>query len=242
MNVGGHVGTSDFTRSLVVELNERQLAFLDRARAKNPKRDVRLTLELTTRHMSSRVRPKQRNDTPFIFLEPDGNTLVEVHYFLEDHPFTISASDWVHDFWGPWQEQQFVVVDLPVPTVVTKDADVQERLTAALERLNEAKEHMQHGDWPEACDALRPVWEVLRDSVAIKKLLVDDGFTEDAATLFQESLHKQFELASKFIHVLDKKKAKTIPIINPQREDAEFVYSLAVHALQLVAKKSARLA
>jgi hypothetical protein len=173
-----------------------------------------------------------------------GRKFIEV----EALPFTgsvrIPSSDWLHGYAAAWNTTRFVVVELPQADVLAPapTPGVAERVNKAIDSAKKASENVARGEWSDVLEDLRGVWELLRKDGEIASLLQRDGYTPDAVEAFTKSVEHQFALASKFMHSLDRDKKTVRPEIRASKEDALVCYSFAMSLLNLVARKTLRLA
>jgi hypothetical protein len=227
-----------------------------RSRGQSPKTDLDLIVgdDLTTqggrtlKSVAYAVRDSRESfysqtSNMWVLSGQGGRTFLERDVLRHSEPITIGASDWIHDYVAAWKGTRFLVVELPQPDLLASASSptIAERVNAAIEALQKAGNDLAKGDWNDVVESLRPVWELLRNQADIQGLLQQDGYPPDAVAAFNESVKNQFELASKFIHRVDKSGKKIAPEIKASREDALLVYSLAAALLNLVTRKATRL-
>ncbi len=172
----------------------------------------------------------------------NANTVATGRLHRDTKNITISGSDWVADFLGPWSGRHYVVFEVPLPESLTSDKDLQTRLELSIKSAEATHQHILQGNWPEACRELRPMVELWRKGEIeqrLKNLLLDDGYSEVAAGHFQKAINELFELVSKFAHATDKYN-KPQDIVKPMREDATLAFLLAKGLLDAIAQKAAR--
>lgn len=185
--------------------------------------------------------PQQTN---MWILSGNGNRAFLEHQITQsDMDIEIGSGDWIHDYVTLWNKTKYIILEVPLPEPSLRNPTepLQEKLNAALDSAKNASDSLQKGEWNEVILNLRMVWELLKKDVNIRDLLEKDGYTPDAATALDESVKSQFELASKFIHRLDKAGKKINPEIKASKEDAYLAYSFAASVLNLVLKKLSRL-
>lgn len=170
-----------------------------------------------------------------------GRTFLERETLRCTMPVTISSGDWLHDYASPWRTTQYMVVELPQPEILTSTPNIEQRVNTAIEAAKNASRNLAKGDWNDVLEDLRPVWELLRNDADIAGLLQRDGYPPDAITSFNDSVKAQFNLASKFVHRLDRSGTRIAPEIRASKEDAFVCYSFAMSLLNLVARKATRL-
>lgn len=232
-------------RGLLVYLDQAAVDFLDRSREKSGRRDVTLTLNVGVRLLCHRLELHATEDANRSLIRAgNAQEFLEEKLHTESRAIRITSSDWSADYNGPWRQQQFVVVEVPLALdVAGVNAQLEERLREALERAKSAQAHLVQGHWPEACDDLRPLFELFKDpnhAPDLGPLLKADGYTESAIKAFHASIQSLFELSSKFLHSTDKTGKKVQPEIKPQREDAMLAFSVAIAVLNVIGRKLAR--
>lgn len=190
----------------------------------------------------SRAEPFSTSYTHMWILSGNGGrTFIERETIRYNATVTISASDWLHDYVSPWRGTRYLVVELPQPDVLISTPGIEEKINAAIEAAKKASGNLAKGEWNDVLEDLRPVWELLRRQDDIKALLERDGYTPEAIKAFNESIHYQFELASKFVHRVGKPPSREVlPEIRASKEDAHLCYSFAMALLNLVSRKAFR--
>jgi hypothetical protein len=256
------------TRQVVLPLSARLLDFLEDVRTTDRKKDVILQCDVDVRTLVSRTVNSHVQPGPEIADEKGKRARAVIYDYQPDsfHPqytnmwilsgsggraflqcegqrfqqtITIRASDWVHEYLERWRMTKYVVIELPQPEVLTATSHVEERVNAAIEAIKRASESLTKGDWNEVLEDLRPVWELIKNQADIEKLLTNDGYIDEAAKAFNESIKQQFNLASKFMHRLGLDKA-ILPEMRAFKEDAYLCYSFALSALNLITRKMRR--
>lgn len=258
-------GSTRFNTSQVVlpfyaELTERALDLIDERRFKHPKGNVMLRAEFSFRILRPSVslpnvqvgnggtvlykqtarneHETRLNDMNLLSAKNHGEFAKMSLEGLQAN-ISIASSDYVHDFLPSWRGGQFVLFEIPEPSVTVNDPAVKERLASALKDAHEARHKLLAGEWNDAIFNLRGVWELVRNEEQFKALLAADGYTKVAIDALNESVKQQFEFASKFKHKLDKEK-KLMDGISAEKEDAYLVFSFAMSFLNLLARKGHR--
>lgn len=255
---------------VVLPLSAKHLDHLEELRARNPRRDVVLQCHVEVQFLVSKVvnaylrpgpeiagdrgKPLQavvydwqahpfqtQYNTMWILSGEGGRTFVRCETKRFSQMIVIRASDWVHDYLSPWRQTRYVLIELPQPEILTSAPGIEGRVNAAIEAVKKASENLAKGEWTDVIEDLRPVWELVRKHSDIKDLLKADGYTEAAVKAFDEIMKQHFELASKFAHRLDRAPSESIlPELHASREDAQFCFSNAMTALNLISRKSLR--
>lgn len=173
----------------------------------------------------------------------NGRAFLEVDTLRHQESVTIRASDWIHDYAGPWHNARYLVIELPQSESLAPPVtpEIAERLNAAIEAAKRAAENIGRGDWNDVIEDLRQVWELLRNHAELTQLLARDGYTSDAITALNGSIQQQFDLASKFMHRTDRSGRRINPEIRASKEDALLCYAFAMALLNLLTRKAMRL-
>lgn len=268
MDAGSNENRIPWLSRVVLPLTPRLLNHLEDVRAKHRKQDVVLLCDVETNWLSAKTvlaplapaqTAQQAQPRGVAYVEPSpgapfysqfsnmwvlsgdgGRTFIERGRALTPQVVTIRASDWIHDHVAAWKNTKFVLVELPEVELLAGPTKPAERVNAAIESIRKATDNLQRGEWNDVLEDLRPVWELLRNHADVQDLLKRDGYTPEAIDAFNESVNKQFTLASKFIHRIDLGK-KVSPEIRANKEDALMCYSFAMTLVNLVTRKALRL-
>jgi hypothetical protein len=170
-----------------------------------------------------------------------GQAFMERFTMKSELDVVIHSSDWVHDYSAPWKATKYMVVELPQAEMLSSIPGIDERVNAAIEAAKRASDNVTKGEWSNAVEDLRPVWELLRNQADIQGLLQRDGYPQDAIAALNESIRQQFEFVSKFLHRSDKTGKKVAPEVKASKEDAWLCFSFAASLLNLVSRKAQRL-
>lgn len=174
-------------------------------------------------------------------LSGDGSrTFLERATLQHKETVTIGSSDWLHDYATPWMATKYMVVELPQPELLTSTPNIDQRVNAAVEAAKRSSENLKKGEWNDVIEDLRQVWELLRNDADIQGLLQRDGYPPEAIAALNQSIMQQFNLASKFLHSLDRTGTRIAPEIRASKEDAILCHSFAMSVLNLVARKTVR--
>ncbi len=221
-------------------LSEKVLDFLENERNKHTKKDLDLFVRVEVQYFTAThraIESEEHLNTPSIVFG-DKNTLFEVNNMHFNFPVTIHASTWVHDFLPVFGLGKFLIFEVPQPELNSQNAELHERLDAALEAIQKMEESKSKGEWHDVVRNSREVFELVRDKSKVTELLENASFTEEAIQEFNDMLKHSFDYASKFIHRVPKDKTKpVVPIIPVEKEDALFVYSLCVNIVNVLASK-----
>jgi len=259
------------TVQLVLPLTLRIVEFLDENRHERQKSDVQLLLNLQLMFFRSKAvvphvepdekaqgsrkqallyenlsTPHRSRQTDLYLVSGDGSpAFLELQRLEQVHGVAISAGDWLHDYLSPWRSTRYMTVEFPQPELLTSPStpNLEARVNTAIDAARRADEKMQKGEWTDVILALRPIWELVRKNgqADVSNLLRRDGYSQDAVNAFNDAIQGLFTLASKFIHRVDQSGANISPELRASKEDARMCYSVAMAALDLIAKKTARL-
>jgi hypothetical protein len=241
---------------LGAQLGQKEMDHIEDARARDPKNDVHLRIQLTVRTLIPTARTLQHQKAPgalssgpslvasgsdrvfSILHQPQGSGFLLQNLETTEIGCRISGTDWLKDYAPRLGLGNFTVLDIPDPSVLPELAD--ERFARAVKHALKARDILRAGEWEDVCEELRHVWEMLRDLPLVQQVLVSDGYTSDAADLVDHALKDLFNLASKFVHSLDRDK-RVLPEIKPKKEDAYLVFTTTMSAMNLIARKAKRL-
>ena len=246
---------------LTAKLGRLELEHLAKLRAKDPKGDVHFTVKVEVRYLESGAAivhldkgiPQKgfaapmplaahqaetcRPRPPHRVLADNGPGFVSVKTYRTSLQPRIASSDWTHEFAPKFGLGKFAVFELPQPEVMGTGS-VQERVRLAIDAARSAEDELRAGRWPAACEALRKVWEVIRNDSDLEKLLVKSGYSTAAAASFNEAVAKLFDFSSKFMHITDKSGNPVPPQVKAEKEDAYLLFSTAMSLLNLIAQKA----
>jgi hypothetical protein len=245
--------------TMVAALGRPELDHIADLRSKDPKGDVHFTAKLGVRCLLSsstvtyaekvgplakdpaalgvvlRERPAQRTQA---LVGEYGAGFIKSKAFTLHVQHRIPANDWVQDFAPHFGVGKFSVFEIPEPKVFGT-GPVQERASKALEAARKAEDRLRAGQWTDACTALRPVWELIRDHSDIRALLLKDGYTADAAQAFDKATDNLFQFSSKFMHAIDRAGNLIAgPDIKASKEEAYLVFTTAMAVINLVTQKA----
>lgn len=254
---------------VVLGLSPKQVDYLEGLRSKHRKGDVVLHCQVEAQFLVSKtilatVQPTEERTSgeaqPVVYkqhttrdpfysrlanmwvLSGDGSrTFMERETLRHAATVTISSGDWLHDYSSPWRTTRYMVVELPQPEFLTSAPGIEQRVNAAIEAAKNAADNIIKGEWNDALEDLRPVWELLRKQSDIADLLKRDGYTPDAIAAVEAIVQQQFTLASKFLHRTDPSGRRINPEIRASKEDAFVCYTCAMSLVNLIARKSVRL-
>ncbi|MBL8751420.1 MAG: hypothetical protein JNK78_19850 [Planctomycetes bacterium] len=193
------------------------------------------------------VEPREPYSTPYtnlwVLSGAGSPTFLEQQNQQNCVEVTIRSSDWIHEFDSVFRSTRYLVVELPMPECVPSIPGVpKDKLDAAIDAGQSARERFDEGEWSDVVAKLRPVWELVRDDSSLRDLLMSDGYPSDAAIALNDSVRALFTFSSKFVHRLSQDRKDVTPAIKASREDALLCYSFAITVLNLFSRKAARLA
>jgi len=152
---------------------------------------------------------------------------------------TIASSDWVKTFMPALRQGEFITYNIPIIKPEYVKGPLKKRIEEAVLSIADMEKARTQCEWNSVIKESRPVLELIKkDKIALEKILVNAGFTNDAIEDFTKMLQNFHDYASKFIHKLGRGKTPSImPTIPAQREDAELVYALAINIVNVVSTK-----
>ncbi|MGK3967767.1 hypothetical protein WMF38_26785 [Sorangium sp. So ce118] len=191
------------------------------------------------RHQQS-FQPNTGHTNMWVLSGDNGRCFAQREVHKDTRDAIIVSSDWLHDYAGPWKSTSYFVFEVPHQEVIPGGVGLQEWINAAIAAVQSSTESLAKGDWNGVVEDLRPVWELFKTRADVRNLLESDGYSPEAASALNDSVKAQFELASKFVHRVDKSGKKVTPDIRASREDAYLVYAFATAVVNLLAAKLSR--
>jgi hypothetical protein len=183
----------------------------------------------------------------FLLLAPNAQEkFMEIRQVKFRKDYIIKSSDWVHEYAPAFTRGNYMILEYYLPDDFLKN---EKPLTAAIKKsfdiLKEMHTNLIKMEWIQVISLSRKIVEIWRNIDSkkddeLKRLLITDGFTEQAYLDFNNMLQKFFEFSSKFIHATEKNKAELMGNIKAYREDAYFIYSTSVHLIHMISKKMER--
>lgn len=255
---------------LASALDDRTVSFLQSSREGSAKGDIDLKLSVMMRYIQSRMglcnlipsshvsaehqlsshgqqydfallsTADRQREGRSVFAGDGSSTLVDLVNQKMDLPVTIKSSDWVHDYSPAFGLGRYAVIEYPLPPMNTTDGSLSERLNKAIESVACMRDSLVEGEWTDVMEKARPVGELLRNLDELKNLLMQDGFTDQAAEDMNTILKALFELTSKFHHKTTKDN-RLKPDMKPSKEDAHMMYAVAANVVNMIAQKQKRL-
>jgi hypothetical protein len=238
------------------QLGPRELEHIESVRLQDAKKDVWFFLKFTFGTITSTAEPWPTEDVrisgqkPATVLgrsaNPDAKAIIREDpskgFLFQktvefEEPIRIAATDWIHDYAPKLGLGRFAVLE--IPEFPAAAGELNDRIRIAVEAADKAADSLRKGEWNDACEDLRGVWESLRNYDVVKTILLKDGYSDAAGDLLNGALNNLFDLASKFAHKLDKNK-RVLPELRAQREDAYAAYLVARSTLNLIARKARR--
>lgn len=181
-----------------------------------------------------------RSQDDMWILTSDEPGIIEIKTEELNQTYTISSSDWVHDFCPVFKLGKYFVFEYVLPDYEEGSGSIEERLNESVNAIKAMKENLIKGEWNDVIEGSRTVWELLRNQDEIGDLLRRDGYTNDAINNINESLRQLFNFSSKFHHREDRGR-KIMPEIKASKEDAYLIYTMSVNIVNLISKKIQRL-
>jgi hypothetical protein len=190
---------------------------------------------------------KYKNDTNYfpqrtnlwILSGNDSSTFLNMsRYQMSEVTVKIGLMEWVNEFIPYFQIGNILVVELLQPSEINGSKKITDRFIKAQESLIEIKKQLDFGEWNQAIIASRSILELFKNFDEFKKILIDNGYSEQAYLDLKKSIDAFFDFISKFHHSLAKGNVDINPTIYPQKEDAYFVYSFGVSLLHLISQKT----
>lgn len=248
LRVKNHESSSktSFNVSLEAILTPKILEYIDTERLKDPKGEIHITIRIEGRYFESnfRVKPSknmhhsQGGDYPAFFLNDNENdTLLYLRGDTSHLPYTISQATWLHDFLPQFGMGKHLIYEIPKPDLDKLEGEMKVRIEEAFNSLAAMEKAKNRGEWNDVIEKARPLLELVRKKEMVKKAFENAGFPEDSIGMFMGMLDNGFQYSAKFIHKVDLDGKTIRPEIPAQKEDALFIYSMAINILNTLLKK-----
>lgn len=223
-----------FRVTLIAELDDRRINFIEDERQKNSKKAVNLNVRLKI----GGVR------IPTIEKASDYKFKVKVEELFAS--VEIAQNDWLQRFSPSLGIGEFYLVELIKPEPESSNKIWSDLHEILVRNLNEMEEEIKKGDWQRTMEISRRFYENIKIGDKKKehekyknelsKRMIELQFDEIGINNLLDGIWQFFEFTSKFIHEKGKG-GVTKPIPNAKKEDAYFVYSLSVNLTNLIYEK-----
>ncbi|MGC1132573.1 MAG: hypothetical protein WA941_07110 [Nitrososphaeraceae archaeon] len=173
--------------------------------------------------------------------------LFKIVDFKQALPWPISSGDWENKFMKPLGFGKVMIFELDessnyeTPNFTSSNIDVPQftrRLEAARASLKRMQNFMKKGQWDQVVEQLRDV-DLLKKSGMkedIKKLLKETmNLPEDKSLALTTALDNLYSFSSQLHHSVHKDEVN--PVVNVNKEDADFAYIVMLAITQLLEKK-----
>ena len=233
--------------NLEAELSEKALLLIENNREKN-KGNVNFNITLEAIYLESelsllnpgKINKRQIQEVNFNLLElSKGNSFFTKKAESCKLSERIPSSDWVDRYLSELTKEEFIIYSIPKEfNNISVKSTFKKRIEEAINSISDMEKARNTGDWNGVIKESRPVIELMKNKREIEKLLLDSKINQQATTDFLNLIQSFFNYASKFVHKVGRgKNAQIMNNIIAQREDAEFVYSLALNIINVIASK-----
>lgn len=226
---------------LYAPVEPKAVNHIERLREKDSEKSVNLRFEVTVKMLDSPLYPAD-----FVG-GMSGKPLLTYKETFDSAGYVIKQSDWVSKYAPYFGLGNFLLLELQLPDLVKVESHWKELYERLSHRLKEMEIAIRQGEWQKTMMISRQFAELLR--LNDKKSSSDKKLKEDLTNLFLKDLHSPeavdelystihhfFNYTSKFVH--DKEPNGLIkPIPVPHKEDAYFVYAMAIGLLNVIGKK-----
>jgi hypothetical protein len=225
----------NFTISFRVELTHKAIEFIEEERNKNPDKSITFNILLFYKKMFFKTEGYGQNPTKLLCQSSCEQTV----------QYEIKQSDWAIKFAPKLGIGHIIIVELPAPEKQKVPKEWKERYEKLMENISSMQIHIQKGEWETVMFHGRKFYENIKvgnpkNPDAFRNdftlLMENDQHSKDGIENFFTAIHNFFDFTSKYIH--DKAKNGTFntrPIHS--KEDAYFVYTMAVGIINIVGKK-----
>lgn len=233
--------------NLEADLTEKAIDAINHSRDKN-QGDVKFTIKINVQFLETNIAfsNSDRNKLHWnqdewnpVYLNKYSNYLLEKKIETVIVSKSISSSDWVKQFIPILKIGKFLTYEIPLITTDGIGEKFKERINSAIESIEVMENARRQCEWNLVIKEARPIIELINHKNEIIQLFRNEGFEEEAINKFVEMLLSFFHYVSKFIHRVSQNK-NLLKISSAQKEDAEFVYAMAVNLVNLISRKSFR--
>lgn len=240
---GGSKYRSSFYITLTASLTPRAIQHIEEVREQTGEKLVSFGFGIVSRIITLPYKPASaggpQTDQTLVKIESKAISLDQ---------YKISQSDWINSYAKLLGIGNYLLLELNIPSkheVEEPWSDLYDRLRL---RLSEIEIANREGDWQKAMIASRQFYENLdfkekrlkkdkefRD--AFQELFVKDKHSLEGFQNFMTGINSFFNFTSKYFHDKDNKDGSFNPVPNPTKEDAYFVYALALGLLNIIGRK-----
>ncbi|MEI6348177.1 MAG: hypothetical protein WCP69_09550 [Bacteroidota bacterium] len=226
---------------LTALLSQKSIDYIEALREKDKDKSVSFTLDLIVKYLELPISQHSVMDEPLI--------RVNSKKFYDS--LIINQSDWINSFSPFLGIGKFILIELEIPEKQKVNDEWIEMYDRLFLRLNEIQDLIRQGNWKGTMISGRQFYESLKFSKnnsnkgielreSLKQLFLDDMHSEEGFEDFYLGIKSFFNFVSKFIHDKSNKTGAYIPVPNPSKEDAYFVYALAIGLINIISKKIAK--
>jgi hypothetical protein len=243
---GANKYRSAFYITLTALLTPKAVQHIEEVREKTGEKSVLLGCKLVSRIVTLPYKPKsaggpQTNDT-LIAIKTKEISLDQ---------YKISQSDWINSYAKPLGIGNYLLLELNIPSKHEVDEAWTELYHRLRLRLSEIETANREGDWQKAMIASRQFYEIIdfkekrliKDKElreALKELFIKDNHSIEGFQNFMTGISSFFNFTSKYFHDKNNRDGEYNPVPNPTKEDAYFVYALALGLLNIIGKKTGK--
>lgn len=230
-----------FFIELSSDINRKAIELIENYRGEDKRGDIKFQIKYKVKFVKSRYENLNfiANQDERLLVSPieRNNHILEISEETGSIVHTIPNSDWVQSYLDKVNNTESVILTFPMLTDIENLSEIDKKINTAIQELKNVKNKINSGDWHELVQATRPIWELLMNKNEIKEYLNIAGYNEETVTSFNNLLHKTFDFVSKFIHFETRNDKKLMEKNHVTKDDALFIYSSAIHVLNLITKK-----
>lgn len=226
--------SNKFSLQLISELSKEKIDYISNYRESTTNKSVELTFRLYIN---------------VIKLQTNSNELGELFRIKTDEcidRIVVNQENWINKFSIPLGIGEYYLIELRRPTSAVKSEKWSTLISNIDENLNEMKVQLQNADWQRVIEVSRMFFENIRIGdrrpgnqkfkTELTSLLLRLQYDQQGIDSLFEAIRQMFEFTSKFINEKDKLGSyKPRPIA--KKEDAYFIYSLAVNLSNMLFEK-----
>jgi hypothetical protein len=231
--------------SFPVEANS--FHYVEKLRLESEKKDVILKFEFKIVYIEHNFDFKNNMLTLRDTNESNGAVnLFKVNEFKEIKNRQIPLSEWVNEYKNTLGFGKVMLFEINQPSldnitnIASTDINVprfKERIEAAISELSVMQDYMRKAEWNHVAEHFRNIELFKEDMTKDLQTLLQKttNLPEESCQHFTMALGYLHSFSNYFHHLVDKKKMN--PIMNVNKEDADFFYMFMLSITQLIIKK-----
>jgi len=223
-----------FSIQLIAELTDQKIEYITQIRESNANKSIEFTFRLYINTIKLQTNSKEQGELFRIKTDECVDRVI------------INQEKWINSFSAPLGIGDYYLVELRRPSLAVNNKKWSSMISNIDENLSSMKYQLQYGDWQRTIEISRMFFENIRIGdkrpgnqqfkIEFTNVLLGLQYDQQGVDSLFDAIRQMFEFTSKFIHEKDKQgNYKPRPIA--KKEDAYFVYSLAVNLSNMMFEK-----